>query len=169
MRKTIAWSRTCKGAWSGFVAVMVSGLVLPFAAHTNEVQTPTHTLNRSQLTIKIDGLKQQKGQTCFSLFNRDSGFPTRSDAALRTECIAVRQVPQTIQLKDLQPGRYAIAVLHDLNGDREANRNVLGMPTEGFGFSRNPKIGFKAPRFEEAAIAVKGKQTQIQIRLNYLL
>ncbi len=153
----------------GFGAAIVSGLLFPFSARTNEVQIPAHSSNRSQLTITIDGLKQQKGQTCFSLFKRDSGFPTRSDAALRTECIAVRQVPQTIQLKDLQPGSYAIAVLHDLNGDREANRNVLGMPTEGFGFSRNPKIGLKAPRFEEAAIAVKGKQTQIQIRLNYLL
>ena len=62
-----------------------------------------------------------------------------------------------VTFKSLSPGNYAIAVLHDENNDRQANRNFLGLPTEGFGFSRNPAIGVSAPGFliQQSRLQVK--------------
>ena len=59
-------------------------------------------------------------------------------------------------------------MLHDANGDNQMNRNALGVPTEGFGFSRNPSILKGVPTFNDAAVAVQGA-TQTQIQLVYLL
>ena len=143
------------------------GEIAQIQSHS-EVKTASKSVG-SQLMIDIEGLKVPKGQTCFTIFESERGFPTEGDVALRNECVAITQSSQTLRLQGLKPGKYAIAVLHDLNGDRQANRNFLGLPVEGFGFSRNPQIGMRAPRFEEVAIPVKGKQTRIQIRLNYLL
>ena len=32
-----------------------------------------------------------------------------------------------------------MAIYHDANGDHDFNRSLVGLPTEGFGFSNNPE------------------------------
>lgn len=66
-------------------------------------------------------------------------------------------------------GRYAVAVIHDANEDGKLNSGFLGIPKEGFGFSRNPKIRTSAPDFEDTAILLADQSTSIQILLKYLL
>jgi uncharacterized protein (DUF2141 family) len=123
----------------------------------------------SQLNIEIQGLKNQKGQVCLNLFASSRGFPTNSSKAVQSQCVAIANTPLTVTFKNLQPGNYAVAVLHDTNNDKQANRNGLGIPLEGFGFSENPVILTGPPRFNDAAVLVAGSTTNIQIQLNYLL
>ena len=96
-------------------------------------------------------------------------FPTNGDNAVQNKCVKITNAPMRVTFKLLSPGNYAIAVLHDENNDRQANRNFLGLPTEGFGFSRNPAIGVSAPKFADAAVSVAGENTTTQIQLRYLL
>jgi uncharacterized protein (DUF2141 family) len=65
----------------------------------------------------------------------------------------------------LKPGVYAIALYHDRDGNRQFNKNFLGIPTEPFGISNNPSIGFNAPPLDDAAFEVKGPLTPITIKL----
>ena len=74
-----------------------------------------------------------------------------------------------MKFQNLRPGSYAVVVLHDSNSDNKINRNLFGIPKEGFGFSRNPTIRFSAPKFSESAFVVAGPSTKIQIQLKYLL
>jgi uncharacterized protein (DUF2141 family) len=62
-----------------------------------------------------------------------------------------------------------IAVIHDSNNDGKLNTGFLGIPKEGFGFSQNPRIGTRAPRFRDTAFLISGESTKIQIALKYLL
>ena len=41
----------------------------------------------------------------------------------------------------LPPGDYAVAAFHDADGNGELGTNILGIPTEGYGFS-NGAPGF---------------------------
>ncbi|MCY7322391.1 MAG: DUF2141 domain-containing protein [Phormidesmis sp. CAN_BIN36] len=123
----------------------------------------------STLTAEVGGLRNRNGQLCFSVFSSSQGFPTNSDNAVQTKCVKVTSSPMKVAFKQLSPGRYAIAVLHDENNDRQANRNFLGLPTEGFGFSRNPTIVASPPKFAESAVSVTGQTTTTQIQLRYLL
>uniref|UniRef100_A0A0C1NAX6 DUF2141 domain-containing protein n=1 Tax=Tolypothrix bouteillei VB521301 TaxID=1479485 RepID=A0A0C1NAX6_9CYAN len=123
----------------------------------------------SQLTVEIQGLKNRQGQVCLSLFASSRGFPSNSSSAVQSQCVAIATMPLTVTFKNLQPGNYAVAVLHDTNSDNKANRNGLGIPLEGFGFSENPVIRTGPPRFNDAAVLVAGSTTNIQIQLNYLL
>ena len=68
----------------------------------------------------------------------------------------------------MKPGNYAVALIHDANADGILNSNSFGMPTEGFGFSNNPLILTGPPKFNNAAVAVAGANTDIQIKLQYL-
>lgn len=122
----------------------------------------------SRLTVEINGLKNQKGTLCFSLFSNGQGFPSQSERAFASRCVAAKEASISATFEQLAPGNYAVAVIHDANDDGKLNTGFFGIPTEGFGFSRNPKIGMGAPSFQDTAILVAGEST-IQIDLNYLL
>ena len=128
-----------------------------------------HAAAASTLTAEVGGLRNRNGQLCFSVFSTSQGFPTNSSNAVQKKCVKVTANRMKVAFKQLSPGRYAIAVLHDENNDRQANRNFLGLPTEGFGFSRNPTIVAGPPKFAESAVSVAGQNTTTQIQLRYLL
>lgn len=74
----------------------------------------------------------------------------------------------TVVLRNLPPGRYAIQAHHDRDGDGEIGRNMLGIPREGVGFSRNPAMRFGPPSFADAAIDVSDKPMRIRIGLQFV-
>ena len=54
----------------------------------------------------------------------------------------------------LAAGRYALAVIHDLDGDGGLTQNLLKIPTEPYGFSNNARGMFGPPEFTAAAFSV---------------
>jgi uncharacterized protein (DUF2141 family) len=123
----------------------------------------------SNLAITVNGMKNQKGQVCFSVFSTRQGFPSDTKRALKSQCVKVGDTAVNFNLSNLKAGNYAVAVFHDANGDGNLNTNFLGIPTEGFGFSNNPKIRTGAPNFVESAVFVAGSSNNVQIQLQHLL
>ncbi|MEH2241535.1 DUF2141 domain-containing protein [Nostoc sp.] len=120
-----------------------------------------------KLTVEIDGLKNKEGQVCASIFTSSEGFPSDRDRGLQKQCSKITNTPLTITFENLKAGSYAVAIFHDQNNDGTLNSNGLGIPSEGFGFSCNPEIRTRAPKFSEAAFVVAGPNTYIQIQLKY--
>lgn len=141
-----------------FLFIMLGSLTLALSASANSSST---------LTIDVDGLRNRKGQVCLSVFATSVGFPSKTANAVQSQCIKITDAPFKVTLRQLQPGSYAIAVLHDENNDRQANSNFLGIPKEGFGFSRNPAIRFGPPKFASSAVTLMGSSTNIKIHLKY--
>lgn len=129
----------------------------------------TQAYNNSNLSINIDGIKNLRGQVCFSIFSSSRGFPTDKKNATKSGCVKAINKTVTAKFAYLKPGSYAVAVIHDTNGDGTLNSNVLGIPKEGIGFSRNPRIITGPPNFGESAIIVVGPNTDIYIQLQYFL
>lgn len=142
-----------------FLFTMLGSLTLALSASANSSST---------LTIDVDGLRNREGQVCLSVFAASVGFPTKTANAVQSQCIKITDAPFKVTLRQLQPGSYAVAVLHDENNDRQANNNFLGIPEEGFGFSRNPAISFGPPKFADSVVPLTGSSTNIKIQLKYL-
>ena len=142
-------------------------LILPILINFLFLASAKADLN-SKLTIEVDGIKNQSGKICATLFSESKGFPSDSKQALQSECIEVKETPQKLIFKNLKPGTYAVALIHDANGDGILNSNSFRMPTEGFGFSKNPLVLTGPPKFNDAAVKVEGVNTDIQIKLQYL-
>ncbi|MEW6561871.1 MAG: DUF2141 domain-containing protein [Pseudomonadota bacterium] len=70
-----------------------------------------------------------------------------------TSALAERSTLKT-SFRGIKPGRYAVAVYADLNGNHELDSNFVGMPTEPYGFSRDARSSFGVPSFEQAAFEV---------------
>jgi uncharacterized protein (DUF2141 family) len=66
------------------------------------------------------------------------------------------------------PGAYAVVVLHDENGNAKADM-FLGIPREGVGFSRNPRLITGPPSFAAARFTVEAAPVAETIRLKYFL
>ncbi|MDF5739793.1 MULTISPECIES: DUF2141 domain-containing protein [unclassified Nostoc] len=120
-----------------------------------------------KLSIEIDDLKNKQGQVCVSIFASSEGFPSDRDRVLQKQCSKITDIPLSITFENLKAGSYAVAVFHDQNNDYTLNSNIFGIPKEGFGFSSNPEILTRAPKFSEAAFLVAGPDTNIQIQLKY--
>lgn len=73
-----------------------------------------------------------------------------------------------LEIGGLAPGDYAVAVIHDANGNGKLD-TFMGIPREGFGFSRNPTIGFGPPRFSAARFSVTPAGDRQEVRIRYLL
>ena len=89
--------------------------------------------------------------------NGDSFFAVSSPASLSET---------KLEIKDLSPGNYGIALFQDLNGNEQLDRNLFGVPTEPYGFSQNPVILFSAPRFDEFEFELTGDPLVLNITLN---
>lgn len=133
------------------------------------MSSSTNTIANGCLTVEINGLRNQKGMVCLSLFSGEQGFPNESDRAIASRFVEAKEDSVLAIFDQLSPGEYAVAVIHDDNEDGKLNTGIFGIPKEGFGFSRNPKIGMRAPKFEETAVQVSGDDTKIQIDMKYLM
>lgn len=121
----------------------------------------------STVDIDLTGIRSPRGTLHLCLTRKPSYFPDcKSDpAALRSSAAASAQ---HLHLDYVPPGRYAIAVFHDENSNRNLDK-FAGIPKEGFAFSRNPSIKFRAPRFDEVAIDLVPGGNQAQLKMHYLL
>lgn len=72
----------------------------------------------------------------------------------------------TVTFGELEPGTYGVAVFLDTNSNDELDTNLLGAPTEPFGFSMNPKLGFSAPKFDAFRFEHDGTDQVLIIQLN---
>ncbi len=77
-------------------------------------------------------------------------------------------VPGTTTVRvEVPEGTWAAQVYHDENSNEQVDRDLLGIPTEGIGFSRNPPFRFGPPSFEDARFALTPGGGQITLRLRY--
>jgi uncharacterized protein (DUF2141 family) len=52
-------------------------------------------------------------------------------------------------IKNLTAGKYAVRFYHDENMNQALETNMVGKPTEGYGFSNNVTGRFSMPSFEK--------------------
>ncbi len=122
---------------------------------------------KGNLTVEVNGIKDQKGLLCIKVFTGSQGFPNSNEKAIKRECVKITEDPMRFTYTSLLAGSYAVAVFHDANGDRVLNRNAAGMPTEGYGFSNNPVIKAAPPKFGQAVFLVAGPNTGVRIQMRY--
>lgn len=122
----------------------------------------------SDMTIIIKGLKNNHGKVFAHLFKVDTGFPKDSENAFVWDTASINGTTAIIYFYNIPYGTYALTSHHDENNNDKMDRNLLGMPTEGFGLSNNVKILFSVPDFEECSFSVDSSKKTIIIYTKYL-
>ncbi len=121
----------------------------------------------STLKLSIEKVRSHKGVLRVCLTADPKNFPgCVDDAHAMTRTVPAGQAD--ISMDGLPHGDYAAAVIHDENDNARLD-TFMGIPKEGFGFSRNPPIGFGAPRFTAARFVIDSDVSTQGIRMHYLL
>jgi len=116
----------------------------------------------NDLTISITGLSEPTGMVHWALFDTATAFDGKGSPVMAARS-RVTGDALTTTVHDLPDGRYAVRLFHDSNGNGELDRNMLGIPREGYGFSND--AGARGPAsFDEAAINVDG-DARIEVRV----
>lgn len=116
------------------------------------------------LEVRVDGLREARGHVLVALADSAESWDGKAAPRARIRH-AVAAGSETIRFDDLPPGTYAVSLFHDENDNGVMDKNVVGMPTEGYGFSRNPRVMRKAT-FEEARfeLAADGGEIVVELR-----
>ena len=97
-----------------------------------------------------------------ALYGSAAGF---AGTALASQMVPMRAGTAQLVFPGLAPGRYAVRVFADENGNGKLDTNLFGMPTERYGFSNDAKGNLGPPEFDAAAIGVDADlQTVIHLR-----
>ena len=119
----------------------------------------------ASLHLIISGVESEAGSVIVQVYGSADGFrdPSRAIAGATTPA---RPGTLEITLDGLPPGRRAVILYHDENGNGILDR-FLGMrPTEGYGVSTTPALA-GPPSFDEAAVTLPEGDTRIHITLRY--
>lgn len=126
----------------------------------------------AELKITIDTLRNNEGAILLCVFSATSSQTTAypdcmAGHPVRQGTAAITQGRAVVTYKGLADGFYAVAAIHDENGNGKLDTNFLNIPTEGVAISNNPRLLGK-PKFEQARFEVKGN-TAITVHATYLL
>lgn len=124
-------------------------------------------VSQVRVTLIVHHIQSQEGVIGIGVYDKAETF--------NEETVASFQFPkQNMQNGELEctftlpEGTYAFSLLDDLNEDEKMNFNLIGVPTEGFGFSRDAKIQFlTAPDFEDCAVQVNEQNQRFRIKMRY--
>jgi hypothetical protein len=58
-----------------------------------------------------------------------------------------------------------VAVFHDENMNGQLDKNMFGIPKEGYGFSNNPKKSIGPPKFADAKFQLDQPEKVFEIKL----
>ena len=122
-----------------------------------------------RIEAAVSGVSNAPGMVGCALFSSAAGFPLESDRpSVKIMRVAPAGGAAMCVFENVPPGVYAMAVVHDTNGNGRADTNFLGMPTEGVGVSNNVMPRMSSPTFDANKFSVAaGQVTRLAISLRY--
>lgn len=105
------------------------------------------------LTVTVTNIPGAKGSLLIGLYDSEASFTADPmPVSPKIPLTSADDVNTTIE--GLKPGTYAIAVIQDLNGNGELDRNFLGMPKEPLAFSVITEIPKGKPKFSACSFRI---------------
>jgi uncharacterized protein (DUF2141 family) len=121
-----------------------------------------------QTQVKVTGIRSGKGKIILNVFKNNDTYDkeqpckkyvfdkkTLANGTLVVDC-------------DLEPGTYGITLVDDENANGKIDKNLIGMPKEGFGFSNFFMEKMKKPVFDDFKIDLKSPNNKVEIKVKYM-
>jgi len=115
----------------------------------------------ADLTINIGDIEQGKGHVLVGLYVGNDNF--QSGKTIKHSKVKAETKNESVIFKNLADGEYAIKMYQDENDNNKLDKNMMGIPKEGYGFSNNVGM-FGQPKYKEAKFMVKDN-TVIEVDL----
>lgn len=108
-----------------------------------------------QLIVK--GIQTSKGGEISAGIFQEENFPKVGKQLLGKEVLVTANEMKII-FENVPIGVYGIVAFQDIDKDKKLKSNFIGFPTEPIGFSRDAKIKFGPPAFDDAKVIVENNK-----------
>ena len=115
----------------------------------------------AELNIHVTGIDKTDGNILVALYDQ-STFLKKPLKGLR---ISAAEKSVSATFADLPDGEYAVSAVHDENANGRMDSNLMGIPTEKWGFSNDAVGTMGPPQFADARFVIKGENKSLVITL----
>ena len=120
----------------------------------------------AHLRLDVSGFRNTRGALSCRLFTQPSDFP--DGEGLITVRAKITDGQATCTFTGLAAGEYAAAVVHDENDNGRLDRNILGVPSEGYGVSNNHTYAVSSPKWDETKFTLAANERAVmRVNLRY--
>lgn len=116
------------------------------------------------LSVKVSNLKNTDAPIYMAVYKSPSDF-LNNEKMYSGAKLEPKGSKEPVLKVELPEGQYALAIFQDINENGKLDTNILGIPKEPYGFSKNFRPVFSAPAFEDCAIDVRSDSGIYSIRL----
>lgn len=121
-----------------------------------------------QVIVDIVGLRSDHGRVFAALFRSEDGFPSTPQKAFAKKVAAIKDRKLRIVFENIPAGEFAVSMIHDENGNNKLDTNFVGIPSEGWGTSRDAKGTLGPPSYKDARLNLAaGEQKRIVVHVRY--
>ena len=114
------------------------------------------------IDVRVTGTAGGKGNVNVAVCDRERFLKQ----CAYTGSVPARDGETVVTIKNVPAGTWAVLAYQDENANGELDRNLIGIPSENYGFSRDARGRFGPPSFEDAAMPVRDEAATATVRLH---
>lgn len=120
------------------------------------------------ITVQVEGFQNKEGVALIALYASEASWLDIPKAAQLVRA-KITGKTVTVTFKDVKPGTYAVAAVHDENKNNKLDMRWLPYPKpkEGAGASQGATGKAGPPKWEDAKFNVAAKPVSVSITLSY--
>ncbi len=127
--------------------------------------TSSNNYQTGNLQLQLQNIQPKKGSIKVALFNSKETFLDNSAAYLSQSLEVNQRNSIDISFPNLPFGMYTAAIFHDVNNNGKLDKNLLGVPTEPYGFSNNARSKWGPPKYDTAKFQLDQDQLSLQVEV----
>jgi uncharacterized protein (DUF2141 family) len=141
-----------------FLPAIFFTIVLTFPQAKEQVKA------NGKLTVIITGFNSETGNCRFAIDNSKNVYE-RDDTVWIGKVLPIINKKVIVVIDSLEYGEYAVRVFHDENKNEIVDTNILGIPTEDYGYSNNASSWFGPPSWDKAKFIFNKPDMTIEIEV----
>ena len=111
------------------------------------------------ITVTIENVLSSAGQVIGSLHTADTFM---KGAGIQNQSVDANTGEVTLTFTDVEPGIFALMLMHDANGNQRMDFEPTGMPKESY--ATTGEMTFGPPSFESSKFEVADTDLEFRIR-----
>lgn len=149
--------------FTSLIAALGAAAVVPIG-HSPAIAATGCVAGKPSVLVHVAGFKRAAGKVKVSVYGSESDRWLAKGGRVSKVKVPVTGRAMDICMPVPAPGKYAVAVHHDLNTNGERDRQ------DGGGYSRNPKVSLMNPKpsFSKAAFSVGNGPARVGVTLLYI-
>lgn len=126
------------------------------------------SLKAQEANVTITNLRSNKGKIILQVFKDNESYDDEHPFK-RLEFDKKNSANGAMDIHiTLAPGAYGFTLIDDENGNGKIDKNIIGMPKEGFGFSNFFMTRLSKPAFKDFRFDIKAPNTKVSIKVKYM-